>query len=127
MIDFAVFDPLLQEYTSIWKTQVRLTIDRPTRRRWLRVVTVAEIPEIIHKLTQGPPSTQEKTLMEYFTPDAEFIHPLCRVRRGPYSRLLILAVYQWYKILSPRIELEVNSVGQCLLDHGKMRCCMLRP
>lgn len=82
------------------------------------IVEVAEIPEIIHKLTQGPPSVQEKTVVEYFTPDAAFIHPLCRVARGPYSRLLILAIYRWYKILSPTIEIEVHSVGQSLLDHG---------
>jgi len=71
----------------------------------------AEIPAIIHQLTQGSPSIQQKTLEHYFTPDAAFIHPFCRKSRGPYPRLLILAIYRWYRILSPNIELEVNSVG----------------
>jgi hypothetical protein len=78
---------------------------------------VNEIPEIIHKLTQGPPSVQKKTIEEYFTPNASFTHPFCRTGKNQYSRYLILAIYQWYKILSPNIELEVDSVGMNLSVH----------
>lgn len=63
----------------------------------------------------------------YFVPDAEFVHPFCRV--PPFkdvsvsvpllggsvlpplnSRMLLLAVLRWYRILSPRIDLRLNSV-----------------
>jgi hypothetical protein len=53
-------------------------------------------------------------------PDAEFVHPFCRV--PPFqgvpiplvgkanSRHLVLAIFRWYRTLSPRIDLKVNSV-----------------
>ena len=72
---------------------------------------VSEIPGVIQALTQSPPSIQRQTLEKYFTPDASFTHPFCRTGSFNGSRLLILAIYRWYKILSPRIELAVDSVG----------------
>lgn len=71
----------------------------------------AEIPSIIHRLTQSPPSLQRQTIESYFTPDASFTHPFCRTGSFDGSRWLIWCIYRWYKILSPRIELEVESVG----------------
>ncbi|OOG00368.1 hypothetical protein ASPCADRAFT_502698 [Aspergillus carbonarius ITEM 5010] len=70
-----------------------------------------EIPTIIHHLTQSPPDDQQRTIQKYFTPSAAFIHPFCRVFPYPGSRWLIEKIYQWYKIMSPRIELEVHSVA----------------
>ena len=92
---------------------------------------VAEIPQIIHLLTQSPPSLQQLTIDRYFALDASFTHPFCRtgsfaldpsISIGSYgllsnytnSRWLIKCIYRWYKILSPRIQLEVDSVG----EHG---------
>lgn len=72
---------------------------------------VKEIPAVIHLLTQSPPSIQRAAIDKYFTPDAEFSHPLCRTWSWPNSRGLIQAVYRWYKILSPRIDLTVQSVA----------------
>jgi hypothetical protein len=72
---------------------------------------ISEIPTIIHLLTQSPPSIQQQTLEKYFTPDASFTHPFCRTGSFNGSRYLILAIYRWYKILSPRIGLDVNGVG----------------
>ena len=36
---------------------------------------VAEVGEVIIKLTQGSPKTQERTLRGYFQPKASFLHP----------------------------------------------------
>ncbi|KAK3170720.1 hypothetical protein OEA41_002802 [Lepraria neglecta] len=71
----------------------------------------SEIPRIIHLLTQSPPSLQRATLEKYFTPNASFTHPICRTGSFEGSRWLIWCIYRWYKILSPRIVLEVDSVG----------------
>jgi hypothetical protein len=85
---------------------------------------VKEIPQIVHALTEGPPSEQKRALETYFTPDASFEHPFCRVPSFskasiPFfgdinSRWVIWMVYRWYKILSPRTILDVHSVGMSL-------------
>ncbi|KAF2402377.1 hypothetical protein EJ06DRAFT_580641 [Trichodelitschia bisporula] len=77
---------------------------------------VNDIPSIIHTLTQSTPSTQRATIEAYFTRDASFTHPFCRTGSFAFSprfnsRELIIAIYRWYKILSPRIDLEVTSVA----------------
>lgn len=82
-----------------------------TTNNILRTV-VAEVPTVISLLTQSPPSLQEKTIERFFVPSAAFVHPLCRIGSFKGSRWVILKIYQWYKILSPRIELEVHSVGE---------------
>ncbi|KAF6224322.1 hypothetical protein HO133_010899 [Letharia lupina] len=73
--------------------------------------TEAEIPQVIHLLTQSPPSTQRKTLETYFTPSASFTHPFCRTGSFEGSRWLIWCIYRWYKIMSPKIEISVDSVA----------------
>ncbi|OQE17752.1 hypothetical protein PENFLA_c023G07018 [Penicillium flavigenum] len=40
---------------------------------------VADIPTVIRSLTQSPPSLQETVLKRYFTNNASFVHPFCRV------------------------------------------------
>lgn len=76
---------------------------------------IHEVGPLIHSLTTTTsPSTQRKTLERYFTSNASFDHPLCAVDSSlsPIeSRRLLLAVYRWYKILSPIISLDVNSVA----------------
>ncbi|KAF8243127.1 hypothetical protein K440DRAFT_637826 [Wilcoxina mikolae CBS 423.85] len=75
---------------------------------------VAEIPSIIQSLTTSSPSTQRTALESYFVPNARFDHPICRIDPFTYpllSRSFILAIYRWYKLLSPIIELEVESVA----------------
>ena len=96
-----------------WKTQVnppRTSNFQPPRTK-TPLYPEAEIPQIIHLLTQSPPSTQRKTLETYFTPSASFTHPFCRTGSFEGSRWLIWCIYRWYKILSPRIEISVDSVG----------------
>ncbi|KAI0553463.1 hypothetical protein F4679DRAFT_472840 [Xylaria curta] len=85
-----------------------------------------EISDVIRSLTQGTRKEQENTLNRYFLPDAYFVHPFCRVPsfksrqiRVPFgstewtinSRLLVLLIYKWYKIMSPKISLEVDSTA----------------
>ena len=80
---------------------------------------VDEIEAIIHTLTQAVPSKQTAAVETYFVPTAEFEHPFCATGTWTAdlpvvgqlnSRWAILQIYQWYKILSPRIELEVERV-----------------
>ncbi|RYO86019.1 hypothetical protein DL764_009064 [Monosporascus ibericus] len=87
---------------------------------------VREIPGIITALTQGNSEEQAKTLEDYYLPDAYFVHPLCRVPsfrdlaipfpfslltpRTLNSRWLVLMIYNWYRILSPKILFTIDSV-----------------
>ncbi|EFQ89154.1 hypothetical protein PTT_14695 [Pyrenophora teres f. teres 0-1] len=72
---------------------------------------VKEIPAVIHLLTQSPPSLQRAAIDKYFTPDAAFSHPFCRTWSYGESRWLVHATYRWYKIMSPKIDLSVESVA----------------
>ncbi|KAL2810015.1 hypothetical protein BJX63DRAFT_331399 [Aspergillus granulosus] len=72
---------------------------------------VAEIPDVIRLLTQSPPSLQEETINQFFTSSAEFMHPFCRIWSCNGSRWAITKIYQWYKIMSPHIDLDVRSVA----------------
>ncbi|KAF2631819.1 hypothetical protein BU25DRAFT_455237 [Macroventuria anomochaeta] len=72
---------------------------------------VKEIAGVIHLLTQSPPSTQRQTIDTYFTPNASFTHPFCRTGKWPNSRLLVAIIYRWYKIMSPSIDITVQSVA----------------
>ncbi|KAF7560439.1 hypothetical protein G7046_g3725 [Stylonectria norvegica] len=80
---------------------------------------VKEIAGVITTLTQGTPEQQEATLRDYFLPNASFTHPYCRVpsfskgaiplASGIDSLWVILAVYRWYRTLSPHIDIKVDS------------------
>ncbi|KAK4150928.1 hypothetical protein C8A00DRAFT_36462 [Chaetomidium leptoderma] len=82
-----------------------------------------EIKHVVRTLTQGTPDEQHDAIYRYFAPGATFSHPFCRVPSfknlrlpgvGEFdSRALIVAIFRWYKILSPKIDLEVES---CALD-----------
>ena len=74
-------------------------MDDPTR----------EITPIIYKLTTGSPRLQQQTLEHYFTPNASFSHPFCAVNG---NRDHILSIFRWYKIMSPRIDIQVNGIGK---------------
>jgi len=81
---------------------------------------VKDIRAVIKTLCQGTPEEQKEAVNRYFLPSASFVHPFCRIPsfdkvRVPIlnnelnSRMLILAVYKWYKILSPKIDIEIES------------------
>lgn len=103
-----------------WRIQVRilpplflLLLLLPAKN--YRTKTVGEIPDVIHGLvTSSSVTTQRTTLEYYFLPDARFDHPLCRVDSFAYplfSRSFIMGTYRWYKLLSPVIELDVESIA----------------
>lgn len=77
-----------------------------------------EISAVIHTLTQAIPSEQKAAIEKYFTPNAAFTHPFCatgsweldKLSLPLSSRWAIIQIYQWYKILSPQIDLEVLNV-----------------
>ncbi|KAL8698368.1 MAG: hypothetical protein Q9224_001880 [Gallowayella concinna] len=72
---------------------------------------VKEIPQVVHLLTQSPPSIQRATVEKYFTPSASFTHPFCRTGSFEGSRWLIWCIYRWYKIMSPRIDINVDGIA----------------
>lgn len=92
---------ILVSSTYIISSLLLLIMDNPTE----------EIAGVVHQLCQGTPSEQTEAINAYFTPDASFTHPFCRTGSFDGSRNLIHAIYKWYKLLSPKIELNVNSVG----------------
>jgi len=110
-------------YLSSWTTLVRLclflevqhrrcsTADHPTS-------TVADAPRLIHTLCTAPSAVQRATIETYFTPNASFTHPFCRTGSFPGSIWLIIMIYRWYKILSPHIEVGVDSVGASHLSRS---------
>ena len=83
----------------------------PALRPALMDDPVADIEGVVRQLTQTPPSVQRSAIITYFTPDAQFTHPFCRTGSFDGSRFLIRAIYRWYKIMSPSIDLTVNSIG----------------
>ncbi|KAE8414796.1 hypothetical protein BDV36DRAFT_264276 [Aspergillus pseudocaelatus] len=72
---------------------------------------VSEIPTVIQHLTQSPPAQQAQTIEKYFTPDASFVHPFCRIQHFRGSRWVVQKIYQWYKVMSPRIEMKIHSIA----------------
>jgi hypothetical protein len=82
---------------------------------------VREIPSVIRLLTQSPPSLQRATIEKFFIPTASFSHPFCRTWSSTSSRWLIIMIYRFYKILSPRIDVEVKSVGMSTPQNEKFR------
>ncbi|EXJ72584.1 uncharacterized protein A1O5_03730 [Cladophialophora psammophila CBS 110553] len=75
------------------------------------MTAVADIPQIIETLCTSPPAVQRTAIETYFTPSASFTHPFCRTGSFPGSIWLIIMIYRWYKILSPHIDVAVDSVA----------------
>lgn len=82
----------------------------------------SEVPYVIRSLTQSTREDQRRVLEKYFLPNAYFIHPFCRVpsfgdtqipftNRTVNSLWFVFFIYQWYRILSPKIELDIDSVA----------------
>lgn len=82
-----------------------------------------EIKNVVRTLTQGTPDEQHDAIYRNFAPGASFEHPFCRVPSFKNlqvpgvgeldSRAAIAAIFKWYKILSPKIDLEIES---CVMD-----------
>jgi len=72
---------------------------------------VTEVSHVIRALVQSTPSVQRATIERYFTADASFTHPFCRTGSFNGSRWLIWCIYRWYKIMSPKIEIDIDSIA----------------
>lgn len=116
-----------KHHHSQWRTQVQISSLSPSSSSpppSNTPSTVQEIPAVINALTKGTPQQQQDTLNTYFLSNASFIHPFCRVPSIPRgavplardldSRWLILGIYRWYRTLSPKISLTVDSSGMSL-------------
>lgn len=73
---------------------------------------MSEIAGVIETLCTAESEVQQQAIDTYFTENAEFIHPFCRTLPLSNSSWMIKKIYTWYKILSPRIEVAVDSVGE---------------
>ena len=79
-----------------------------------------EIEGLITRLCTANRKDQEVAIKQHFTSDASFSHPFCSVTS---NRDKIIYIYQWYKILSPNIEVSVNAVGMLsLLISNVLEC-----
>lgn len=117
-----VLSSAIQQYHQSTSIHVSITMDDP----------IQDITPVVHRLTQGSPKEQEDAINEYFTTNASFTHPFCRTGSFEGSRWLIHAIFRWYKILSPTIKLNVNSVGQpihpnpIIIDLTMLNSCSIR-
>ncbi|KAF2767667.1 hypothetical protein EJ03DRAFT_315459 [Teratosphaeria nubilosa] len=72
---------------------------------------IADIEPVIRALTQGTPKEQEEAVNKYCTPDFAFTHPFCRTGSFQGSRLVYQYILRWYKIMSPQIDIHINSIA----------------
>lgn len=72
---------------------------------------VAEIESVVLNVTATQsPDIQQAAFQRYMSQDMGFRHPVCSIHPGPSSRNKVLGVYQWYRVLSPRIDIRIDSV-----------------
>ncbi|KIK64208.1 hypothetical protein GYMLUDRAFT_40497 [Collybiopsis luxurians FD-317 M1] len=70
-----------------------------------------EITSVVLQLTTAEsPDIQKAAFEKYVSPDVGFKHPLCYVPPSRNSRETLLGIYQWYRVLSPRIIGKMNNV-----------------
>lgn len=86
-----------------------------------RAVPEQEIRHVVRSLCQGAPDEQRRTIDRFFTPDAEFVHPFCiapRFNEGDLvlpglrrlsSRDALRGIFQWYRMLSPKIVIDIDT------------------
>ncbi|KAF8147732.1 hypothetical protein K438DRAFT_1733995 [Mycena galopus ATCC 62051] len=71
----------------------------------------SDVGAVVSLLTAAAsPEIQRAAFLKYITPDAGFRHPLCNVAPAPGSRDRVLGIFQWYRILSPHIDITTKSV-----------------
>ncbi|KAJ4490634.1 hypothetical protein J3R30DRAFT_3278320 [Lentinula aciculospora] len=66
--------------------------------------------------TADTPDIQKAAFQKYVTRDVGFKHPLCYVPPSRDSRETLLGIYQWYRILSPKVIGKIHSVGKIVYD-----------
>lgn len=86
--------------------------------------TVKQINGVVRDLCQGSAKEQTAAVKNYFLPEASFLHPFCWVPSfsnvnvpligAVNSRVFIQAIFRWYRLLSPKVDLEIHSSGAFL-------------
>ncbi|KAJ3809965.1 hypothetical protein F5876DRAFT_77221 [Lentinula aff. lateritia] len=70
-----------------------------------------EITSVALTLTTAEtPDIQKAAFLKYVARDVGFKHPLCYVPPGRNSRDSLLGIYQWYRILSPKVIGRMHNV-----------------
>ncbi|KAJ3997360.1 hypothetical protein F5050DRAFT_1752579 [Lentinula boryana] len=70
-----------------------------------------EIASVALLLTASDsPDVQKSAFEKYVARDVGFKHPLCHVPPSRDSRETLLGIYQWYRVMSPKIVGKVRSV-----------------
>ncbi|GAA98701.1 uncharacterized protein L969DRAFT_91377 [Mixia osmundae IAM 14324] len=71
-----------------------------------------EVSSVIESLLAAPsPDRLNETLQQYYTSDAAFEHPLCRVASRPQSIKAIANIYLWYHTIADVVKTDVKSVA----------------
>ncbi|KAI0065150.1 hypothetical protein BV25DRAFT_1880829 [Artomyces pyxidatus] len=71
-----------------------------------------DIEQVVRLLTTAiTPDIQKDAVKKFFTHDAGFRHPIVYVPPGPQSRESILGIFQWYRIISPHIDITVQNIS----------------
>ncbi|KAE9394962.1 hypothetical protein BT96DRAFT_923202 [Gymnopus androsaceus JB14] len=65
---------------------------------------------VLSLITAETPDIQLEAFKKYVASDVGFKHPLCYVPPSRDSREILLGIYQWYRIMSPKIVAEIHSV-----------------
>jgi len=69
-----------------------------------------EIIEVVKTTTAAAKVAEQKNaILQYFAPDAGLQHPLCTVERAEGSREQILGLFQWFRDLSPKLDMTVEG------------------
>ncbi|KAJ3931429.1 MAG: hypothetical protein NXY57DRAFT_1048968 [Lentinula lateritia] len=70
-----------------------------------------EITSVALTLTTAEtPDIQKAAFLKYVARDVGFKHPLCYVPPGQNSRDSLLGIYQWYRVLSPKVIGRMHNV-----------------
>ncbi|KAF9039274.1 hypothetical protein BJ165DRAFT_377907 [Panaeolus papilionaceus] len=70
-----------------------------------------DIEHVIMQLTStNSPDLQKAAIEAYMAPHVSFRHPVCCMESSRNSRVELLGVYQWYRVLSPQIKVKVENV-----------------
>lgn len=88
---------------------------------------VKEITGVIETLCTAESEVQQQTIDRYFTENAQFIHPFCRTIAVSNSSWMIKKIYAWYKILSPQIDVAVDSIGKWQSKYASLRSNSSKP
>ncbi|GLB42679.1 hypothetical protein LshimejAT787_1201280 [Lyophyllum shimeji] len=70
-----------------------------------------DIRDVMKRLTTAKsPDIQKETIDKNFAEDVALRSPFFNIPSGPLSREDVLGVYQWYRVLSPKNQMEITNL-----------------